>query len=139
MQFLKDNSIIQRFIYSFDNETMTTDQISYLKFEQFLLDLVVDSINRRLIVYKKFNTIHQKIDQKVNIFKSYLKEIKKKLSLFDKYHKIMLFLTKLISVLKNKLFIIKDVFNTKKTILFKIIMQEIILSRTREDNNNSNN
>ena len=51
----------------------------------------------------------------------------------------MLFLVKFTSVLKNKLFIIKDVFNTRKIILFKIIMQKIILSRTREDDDNSNN
>ena len=33
----------------------------------------------------------------------------------------------------------KDVSNTKKAILFKAIMQEITLSRTREDGGNSNN
>ena len=51
----------------------------------------------------------------------------------------MLFLAKLISVLKNELFIIKNVFNIKKIILFKIIMQKIALSRTREDDDNNNN
>ena len=51
----------------------------------------------------------------------------------------MLFLAKLISVLKNKLFIMKNVFNIRKIILFKIIMQEIILSHMREDDDNSNN
>ena len=95
--------------------------------------------NRRLIVYKKFNTIHQKIDQKVNVFKIYLKEIKRKLFFFNEYHKVMLFLAKLISVLKNILFIMKDVLNIRETILSKIITQEIILSRTRENDNNSNN
>ena len=104
-----------------------------------MLDLVIDSINRRLIVYKKFDATYQKIDQKISIFKTYLKEIKRELSFFDEYHKIMLFLVKLISMLKNKFFIMKDVFNIKETILFKTIMQEIILSRTREDGGNSNN
>ena len=118
---------------------MTTDQIIYLKFEQFLLNLVIDSINRRLIVYEKFDATHQKIDQKVSVFKVYLKEIKKELLLFDEYHKAMLFLTKLTSVLKNKLLIMKNVSNTRKTILFKIIMQETTLSRTRESDDNSNN
>ena len=51
----------------------------------------------------------------------------------------MLFLIKFIFVLKNKLFIIKDVLNIKKTILFKIIIQKIILSCTREDDNSNNN
>ena len=118
---------------------MTIDQVIYLKFEQLLLNLVIDLINRRLIVYEKFDAIHQKINQKVNVFKIYLKEIKRELFLFDEYHKAMLFLIKLISMLKNKLFIMKNVFNIKETILFKIIMQEITLSRTRENDDNSNN
>ena len=118
---------------------MTTDQVIYLKFEQFLLSLIIDSINRRLIVYEKFDAIHQKIDQKVSVFKIYLKEIERELSSFDEYHKIILFLIKLTSMLKNKLFIMKDVSNTRKTILFKIIMQEITLNRTRDDGGSSNN
>ena len=113
---------------------MTSNQIIYLKFKQFLLNLIIDSVNRRLIIYKKFNATHQKTDQKVSVFKIYLKEIKRKLLSFDEYHKAMLFLIKLISVLKNKLFIMKNVFSIRKTILFKVIMQEITFSRTRDDN-----
>ena len=103
-----------------------------------MLNLIIDSINHRFIVYEKFNAIYQKIDQKVSVFKIYLKEIKKELFSFDKYHKVMLFLAKLISMLKNKLFIMRNVFNIKKIILFKIIMQKITLSRTREDDDNHN-
>ena len=139
MQFLKNNSTIQWFIYTFDDEMMMIDQVIYLKFEQFLLNFVIDSINRWLIVYKNFNAAHQKIDQKVSVFKIHLKEIKKKLSFFDEYHKVMLFVIKFISVLKNKLFIMRNVLNTRKAILFKVIIQEIILSRTRENDNNNNN
>ena len=117
---------------------MTIDQVIYLKFEQFLLNLIIDLINRRFIIYEKFDAIHQKIDQKISVFKIYLKKIKKKLSFFDEYHKVMLFLIKLISMLKNKLLIMRNVLNIKKIILFKIIMQKIILSRTREDDNNHN-
>ena len=118
---------------------MTAGQIIYLKFKQFLLDLVVDSINRRLIVYKKFDATHQKIDQKVSVFKTYLKEIKKELFSFNEYHRAMLFLAKLTPMLKNKLFTMRDVLNIRKTILFKVIMQETTLSRTRESDGNSNN
>ena len=50
----------------------------------------------------------------------------------------MLFLIKLTSILKNKLFIIKNVFNIKKIILFKIIMQKITLNCTRENDDNYN-
>ena len=103
-----------------------------------MLNLIIDSVNRRFIVYKKFDAIHQKIDQKISVFKIYLKEIKRKLSFFDEYHKVMLFLIKLTSMLKNKFFIIKNVFNIKKIILFKVIMQKITLSRTREDDDNHN-
>ena len=138
MQFLESDSIIQWFIYIFDDETVTIGQIIYLKFEQFLLNLIIDSVNRRLIVYEKFDAIHQKIDQKVSVFKIYLKEIKRKLSLFDEYHKVMLFLIKLTSMLKNKLFIMKNVPNIKEIILFKVIMQKIMLGRTRENGDNHN-
>ena len=41
-------------------------------------------------------------------------------------------------MLKNKLFIMRSVPNIKKIILFKIIMQKIILSCTREDDDNYN-
>ena len=118
---------------------MTIDQIIYLKFKQFLLNLVTDSINRRLIAYEKFDATHQKTDQKVSVFKIYLKKIERELSSFDEYHKAMLFLAKLTPMLKNKLLIMRDVPNTKKAILFKTIMQETTLSRTRENDGNSNN
>ena len=66
-----------------------------------------------------------------------MKKIERELSSFDEYHRVMLFLIKLISVLKNKLFIIKNMLSIKKIILFKIIMQEIIFNRTRDDNNHN--
>ena len=67
-----------------------------------------------------------------------MKEIKRKLCFFDEYHKIMLFLIKLTSMLKNKHFIMKNVPNIKKIILFKVIMQKITLNRTRENDDNHN-
>ena len=100
-----------------------------------MLNFIIDSINRRLIVYEKFDAIHQKIDQKINAFKIYLKEIKKELSFFDEYHKFILFLAKLISALKNKLYTIKNASNIKKTILFKAIIQEITFNCTYNNDN----
>ena len=94
-------------------------------------------INRRFIVYEKFDATYQKINQKINVFKISLKKIKKKF-FFNEYHKIMLFLAKLTSMLKSKLYTMKNVFNIKKIILFKIIMQKITLSRTRENDDNFN-
>ena len=49
----------------------------------------------------------------------------------------MLFLAKLISVLKNKLLIMKNVFSIKEIILFKVIMQETTLNRTRDDDDHN--
>ena len=49
----------------------------------------------------------------------------------------MLFLAKLISVLKNKLFIIKNMLSIRKIILFKAIIQETTLNRT-DDNDDYN-
>ena len=71
--------------------------------------------------------------------KVYSKEIKKELSLFDEYHKIILFFIKLISILKIKLFIVKNILNIKKIILFKFIIQKMILIRTYEDGISKNN
>ena len=51
-----------------------------------------------------------------------MKEIKKELSFFDEYYKIMLFLTTLTLMLKNKLFIMKNIFNIRIIILLKTIM-----------------
>ena len=98
-----------------------------------MLNLIIDSIDRRLIIYEKFDTTHQKTDQKVSVFKIYLKEIERKLFSFDEYHKAMLFLAKFISVLKDKLFIMKNMLSIKKIILFKAIMQETTFNHTRDD------
>ena len=70
---------------------------------------------------------------KKSMSKNYLKEIERELSSFNEYHRIILFLIKLISVLKNKLFIIKNVFSTKETILFKVIMQKTTFNCTRDN------
>ena len=45
VQFLKDNLIIEEFIHTFDNKTITIDSIFYLKFKQCLLNFIIDSIN----------------------------------------------------------------------------------------------
>ena len=49
----------------------------------------------------------------------------------------MLFLTKLILMLKNKFLIMKDVLSIKETILFKVIMQETTLNRTRDNDDHN--
>ena len=48
--------------------------------------------------------------------------MKKELFSFNEYYRVMLFLVKLISMLKNKLLIIRNVLSIKEIILFKIVM-----------------
>ena len=45
MQFLENDSTIQWFTHISDDESITLSQMIYLKFEQFLLNLIIDSIN----------------------------------------------------------------------------------------------
>ena len=104
---------------------MTIDQVIFLKFKQFLLNFVIDSINRRFIIYEKFDAIYQKINQKVNVFKISLKKIKRKWPFFNEYYNVMLFLVKLISVLKNKLFIMKNVFNDRRLFYSKSLCKKL--------------
>ena len=68
-----------------------------------------------------------------------MKKIENKLSSFNKYYDVILILIKLIPVLKNNYFIMRNMLNIKEFILFKIIMQKIILSCMRKGNDNSNN
>ena len=58
MQSLKNDSTTQYFTHTSNNEIMTSNEIIYLKFDHFLLNLIIDSINRRLIVFEKFDTIY---------------------------------------------------------------------------------
>ena len=49
----------------------------------------------------------------------------------------MLFLIKLISMLKTKLLTMRNMFNIKEIILFKVIMQETIFNCTRDDDDHN--
>ena len=60
IQSLKSNLTIQWFTHISDNKVITLNQVTYLKFEQFLLNLIIDLVSRWLIVYEKFNAIHSK-------------------------------------------------------------------------------
>ena len=64
-----------------------------------------------------------------------MKKIKRELFSFDKYDKIMLFLAKLISMLKNKLLTMRNISNIKEIVIFKAIIQETIFNRIRDNNN----
>ena len=81
MQFLKDDLIVQW--YQHVNENALLSKKFYAKFMTFLLDLIADLINRRLLVYERWKEIKQKFDQKMLAFKTHLKKLKTQLSEFN--------------------------------------------------------
>ena len=89
MRFLKGDSQSQWFIRTNDDEDLKS--ISYDYFKSFLLNLVADSMNRRLIVYENWERIRQRSNQKVSNFKSELKEYEIHLSSFEKMHRVNFF------------------------------------------------
>ena len=72
-------------------------------FKTFLLNIISDPANRRLLAYKRWEQSRQRADQKVIVFKAYLKELESYLSLFSEEYKANIFLIKLKDNLKNKI------------------------------------
>ena len=60
MQFLKNDSTVQW--YQHVNEDALLSKKFYAKFMTFLLNLITNSINRRLLVYERWKEIKQKSD-----------------------------------------------------------------------------
>ena len=81
MQFLKDDSTVQW--YQHMNEDVLLSKKFYARFITFLLDLITNSINRRLLVYERWKEIKQRSDQKMLAFKTHLKKLKIQLSEFN--------------------------------------------------------
>ena len=96
---LEDNSNVQWYKKF---EIYDLDEIIFDSFKRFLLNLITNSINRRLIVYEKWKTTRQR-DMKVSIFKTHFEKFKDYLLSFEKKHKANFFLVKLKSKLKNKI------------------------------------
>ena len=136
MFFLISDSQAQWFSH-IDNDENLNDVI-FDDFENFLLNLIVDSVNRRLNVYKRWKNVKQNSNQKVSIFKIYLKNLKNHLLEFEKIHKTFIFFVKFRFEFKQKILNIDNVSNTRKNILSVVIMQKKNLKRQRENNDNSN-
>ena len=79
MQFLKKDVAVQWYQHTRDDAKVTNK--IYKEFKQFLLNLIANSINRRLMTYERWEEIKQKFDQKVSVFKIFLKNLKS--HLFD--------------------------------------------------------
>ena len=79
-------------------------------------------MNRRLNIYKRFKKIKQNSNQKITIFKIYLKNLKNHLFEFEKIHKTFIFFVKFHFEFKQKILNIDNVLNIRKNILNIIIM-----------------
>ena len=137
MRFLKRDPQSQWFIRTKDEEDLKS--ISYDYFKSFLLNLVADSVNRRLIVYENWERTRQRSNQKVSDFKSELEEYEIHLPSFEKVHRINFFFCKLLSSLKEKLLSIEKMPTTREDLFAKTIMLKKTLKRERRTNDNSAN
>ena len=111
-------------------------RIIFENFKQFFFNLIFDFVNRRFLVYEKFENIKQLFNQKIFVFKIYLKKTKSHLFEFIETYRAIFFLIKLNAKLKFKILNIDEIFNTREKILIKIIMQKKTLKRMRSNNEN---
>ena len=83
---------------------------------------MLDFINRKLFAYKRFESAKQLSNQKIFVFKIYLKKTKSHLFEFIETHWVNFFLAKLNTKLKFKILNINKMFNTRENFLIKIII-----------------
>ena len=88
-------------------------------FENFLLNLIVDSINRWLNAYERWKNVKQNLNQKIIVFKIYLKNLKSYLFLFEEIHKTFFFSLNFVMNL-NKKFLISKTFRILEKIFWKL-------------------
>lgn len=111
----------------FKKEKVDTYTFDY--FKTFLLNLVADPENRRLLAHERFNSARQAKDQKVSVFKAYLEELESHLEPMPEQFRASIFLTKIRPELKDKILGTGRVPSTREEILALAIMQERALER----------
>ena len=104
---------------------------SFEFFEQFLLDLVADPVNRRLSAMERWESARQRSDQKVTAFKAYLEEAESRLEPMTEHFRADAFFAKLRPELRNKLASTGNVPRNREELLAQAIMQERNLERER--------
>ena len=105
----------------FKKEKVDTYTFDY--FKTFLLNLVADPENRRLLAHERFNSARQAKDQKVSVFKAYLEELESHLEPMPEQFRASIFLTKIRPELKDKILGTGRVPSTREEILALAIMQ----------------
>ena len=120
-------------------EKTSLEGVSFSDFKRFLLNLVVDPTNRRLLAYEKWEEARQKPEQKVTVFKAYLEEVEAHLPPMSEEHRANFFLAKLQPRLKDRILSTGNVPKLREEILAMAIMQEKVSERVRRDGGNSSN
>ncbi len=120
MLFLENDVATQW--YSRTNNGAKLKSEIFEEFRQFLLNLIANFANRRLLVYERWKNARQKSNQKIIAFKKYLNELETHLSSLLEKHRIYIFLIKLKSNLKVKILDIDNVSNIRDELLTIIIM-----------------
>ena len=128
MQYLDDHPSTQWLVYF---NAHAAEGITFAQFERFLLDLVADPANRRLLAYERWEEARQKSDQKVATFKAYLEELEGHLPEFTEEHRVHILLAKLKPDLKNKLLSMGSIPKSREELLATAIMQEKTMERER--------
>ena len=105
------------------------DDYSFNDFSRFLLDLVADPVNRRLLAYERLNSAKQQQGQKVSVFKAYLEELESHVAPLSEEFRVNSLLTKLRPELKSKILSTGSVPTTREGLLALAIMQEKNLER----------
>jgi len=130
MLFLENDVATQWYLRT-SNDAKLKSEI-FEEFREFLLNLIANFANRRLLAYERWKNARQKSNQKIIAFKKYLDELKTYLSSLLEKHRIYIFLIKLKLNLKVKILDINIVLNIRNELLTIIIMQEQTLNRIRE-------
>lgn len=105
------------------------DNYTFESFKTFLLDLVADPMNRRLLAHERWNNAKQGKEQKVSVFKAYLEELEAHLEILPEVFRASIFLSKLRPEIKDKILSTGNVPTTREDILALAIMQERTLER----------
>ena len=114
-------------------------KISLIIASNFFLNLITNSINRRLVVYENWERVRQRSHQKMSSFKNEFEKYETHLSFFDTIHSINFFFCKLLLSIKKKLLNIEKMSTIKKNMFAKIVMLKNIIERKRRTNSCAQN
>lgn len=127
MQSLEGDAAAQWWPFQKD---LDLEDYGFSSFKRFLLDLVNDPINRRLLSYEKINEAAQRPHQKISVFKAYLEELESHIAPASEEQRANTFLTKMQPNLKNQILATGNVPRTREEIFALALRLERTLEQT---------